>query len=148
MRTAAGGSPYRMRNMSALWKPAGLMLPALLALAALAWAGPVQAYEISVLNPSKSRVRVEAFVIGSDLSCQGLGPKEIAPGGSAKWDSRGLCTGGLSGEYQTNEGGWTAMSETSCLGAARPRHDWTACCRDLRFTVCPGPGGGLRFCAH
>lgn len=131
--------------MSALWKPAGRMLPVFLALAALAWAGPVQAYEISVLNPSKSRVRVEAFVIGSDLSCLGLGTKEIAPGGSAQWDSGGLCPGGLAGEVRTNEG-WTAMSETSCLGAARPRHDWTSCCRDLRFTVCPGPGGELRFC--
>jgi hypothetical protein len=147
MRTAAGSSPYRMRNMTAICKSAGLMLFTLLALGALAWAGPVQAYEISVLNPSKSRVRVEAFVIGPDLSCLGLGLKEIVPGGSAKWESHGMCPGGLAGEVWTGKG-WTAMSETSCLGAARPRHDWTACCRDLRFTVCPGPGGVLRFCPH
>lgn len=116
---------------------AARMLLASLALAALFWAGPVQAYEIRVLNPGKSRVRVEAFVIGPDLSCLGLGKKEIAPGGSAKWDSGGSCPGGLEGRFLTKEG-WSAMSETSCLGAARPRHDWTACCRDLRFTVCPG----------
>ena len=133
--------------MTAFCKSAGRMLPALLALAALAWAGPVQAYEISVSNPSGSRVRVEAFAIGPDLSCQGLGQKEIAPGGSAQWDSRGMCSGGLAGKYQTNEG-WKAMSETSCLGSARPRHDWTSCCRNLRFKVCPGPGGVLGFCAH
>ena len=124
---------------------ARLLLLVCLALMAALWAGPVHAYEIWVRNPSASPVRVEAFVIGPYLDCLGLGQKEIAPGGQAQWDSQGRCFGGLAGQVRTSQG-WATMDETSCLGAARPRHDWTACCRDLRFSVCPAPGDHARFC--
>ena len=124
---------------------ARLLLLACQALMAALWAGPVHAYEIWVRNSSASWVRVEAFVVGPDLDLLGLGEKEIAPGGQAHWDSKGRCLGGLAGRVRTSQG-WAALNETSCLGAVRPRHDWTACCRDLSFGVCHPPGKDARFC--
>lgn len=135
----------RMQGTATRSKTSAGVLLAALALTALAWAGPALAYEITVMNPSDRRVRVEVFVISPDLSCLGLGREEIAPGGRAHWDSGGLCPGGLAGQARGQQG-WAAMAETSCLGAPRDRHDWTACCRDLSFEVCPRPGGRLAFC--
>ena len=133
--------------MTALSKSVGRMLSAFIVLAAMALPGAVQAYEISVINSSASPVRVEVFAIGPDLTCLRLGQKEVAPGGKAIWESGVLCPGGLAGKVLTGEG-WTAISETSCLGAARVRRDWTACCRHLNFRICPAPGASAAFCLH
>jgi hypothetical protein len=110
-----------------------------------AFPSPARAFVVSLFNPTQSEAVVELFVIGPDLECRGLGERPLPAGGAVRWDTGKMCPGGLGGRIR-GTGGWRPLAETSCLGAERPRSNWTACCHDLAFTLCPRPGVGVGFC--